>query len=989
MAKRRLRTAVAATIASAAAVSVAGTTPATSAEISAGATQPASSVRTGETVRDRKGYYDARLVAAPGQTIAAAKVLKGSAPARVADLRSSIGPAAVVDIDPLTGTPANLTSLEGFLTGRSNDPARQVAMRYIRGHLADLGLTTADLDTFRLRTDYVDVAGSHHLAWTQQARGVTVFGNGLEAHVTKAGELISVQGSPIGSLGQLTSAVSASPALGPELARNAAAEDVDAALDSSAVQRDSRTSGATVWSNGDRASLVWFATPSGMRLAWSTYTQAGGNFTYSHVVDASTGAVLYRRDLVSNDRGDAKVYDYYPGAPSGGEPRVVNFFHRGWLPRKADFLGGANVVAWADLDDDDRLDDNEKTPVPGTRDRAQFNLVKFNGSNKLCSNNFICTWNSNKRYSWRANKKADVTNAFYLGNVFHDYLERAPIGFNNKAGNFERADGDSVRLHALDGANTANGFPDGNHIDNANMATPPDGIAPTMQMYLWHSPRTPNSIDPFNNVSGSFDASILYHEYVHGLSNRLVVDAQGNSTLNSIQAGAMGEGWSNWYAMDYLVARGFQRDSERRDGQIRAAKYVLADKSTLETMAIDCDRRSDVRWCTDIYGEKGGYTYGDFATIGGAPEVHASGEVWTQTLWDLRERLGHRVANMLITRGMELSRNDPTMLDMRNAIIQADQVVYSGDNTNALWRIFAHRGFGWYAGAIDGGDVQPAQDFHMPPAPSRGTGTLYGRALDRNTGEPLRGARVTISGQPGYTDRADSNGQYVIDGVRPGKYKKVVLSADGYEVVSKRVRVRAGSGGTVENFKARRDWAAASGGAQIVDFTGEDYSALGCGPVGAIDLSQGTGWSSDTAGGAGDPYPDPKFIVVELPEPITLEPGEGRDSAFAVDPTATCGDPGSASTGDFTIEVSENRDGPWTEVASRQGETNWLPRYQYTNVSADQPMTGVRYVRFTIRSPQVPEPFDQNCPNGPYAGCVFMDLTELEVFGTAEGAGGP
>ena len=45
----------------------------------------------------------------------------------------------------------------------------------------------------------------------------------------------------------------------------------------------------------------------------------------------------------------------------------------------------------------------------------------------------------------------------------------------------------------------------------------------------------------------------MYHEYTHGLSNRLVVDADGNSTLNSIQAGAMGEAWSDCYAMDYLV----------------------------------------------------------------------------------------------------------------------------------------------------------------------------------------------------------------------------------------------------------------------------------------------------------------------------------------------------------------------------------------------------------------------------------------------------
>ena len=48
----------------------------------------------------------------------------------------------------------------------------------------------------------------------------------------------------------------------------------------------------------------------------------------------------------------------------------------------------------------------------------------------------------------------------------------------------------------------------------------------------------------------------MYHEYTHGLSNRLVVDPSGNSTLGNIQAGAMGEAWSDWYAMDFLDQRG-------------------------------------------------------------------------------------------------------------------------------------------------------------------------------------------------------------------------------------------------------------------------------------------------------------------------------------------------------------------------------------------------------------------------------------------------
>ena len=39
-------------------------------------------------------------------------------------------------------------------------------------------------------------------------------------------------------------------------------------------------------------------------------------------------------------------------------------------------------------------------------------------------------------------------------------------------------------------------------------------------------------------------------------------------------------------------------------------------------------------------GHGGGYTYADYGNVVGGPEVHADGEIWAQTLWDLRDRLG-------------------------------------------------------------------------------------------------------------------------------------------------------------------------------------------------------------------------------------------------------------------------------------------------------------------------------------------------------------
>ena len=62
-----------------------------------------------------------------------------------------------------------------------------------------------------------------------------------------------------------------------------------------------------------------------------------------------------------------------------------------------------------------------------------------------------------------------------------------------------------------------------------------------------------------------------------------------------------------------------------------------------------------------------------------APEVHADGEIWGQTLWSLRKALidargtseGLSRVRAYVTDGLRLSPAFPTFLDMRNAIVQA------------------------------------------------------------------------------------------------------------------------------------------------------------------------------------------------------------------------------------------------------------------------------------------------------------------------------
>jgi hypothetical protein len=925
------------------------------------------------TAKERPVNFDSRFGTVQSQAAAAAAIVAKRDPSFAA-FTKTLGPQAVMDYDGLTATPRNLTRLDGYLTAPSSASATTVAMNYVRDHLADLGLTSADLATFQLRQDYVDIAGIHHISWTQSVRGITVFSNGLKANVSKTGQLISIQGSPISGLAAKAANVAIAPHLSASEARAKAAADVGGRVSPSATISTS-TSHLTTWSNRDQAQLVWFMSPQGLQLGWQTYVQAGSTLNYQHVVDAVTGRVLYRHDTTNYERGDALVFENYPGAPAGGRQHVVNFYKAKYLPvAQKTWLRGQDVIAWSDVNDDNEVSPGERTRVPGTVKGATKKLVHFNPLHTLCSKDYVCTWSPKTPYSWRVNRAADVAQGFYYDSKYHDYLRAAPFGFTSKAGNFELRGGDPVLLNDLDGADSANGLPDGGHIDNANMSTPPDGIAPTMQMYLFHFPHTGPIVEPYLATSSTMDPSVILHEYTHGLSNRLVVDAQGNSTLNSIQAGAMGEAWSDYYAMDYLVTKRLTPDSAK-DGDVFEGSYLLAGKQPFRTEAIDCPVHTTAVGCTQpSTGQTGGYTYGDFPTIGGAPEVHSSGELWSQTLWSLRDRIGHTQADAIITRAMELSPSDPTMLDLRNAIIQANRIVYAGSKTNQIWRIFADRGMGWYAGTIDAGDAFPKENFHLPPSPETPRSTVVGKVTDGTTGAPLGGALVAITGHGSgftgdYTAVTNPDGTYTIPDVYIGTYALVRVTAPGYEVIAGPLKVVPGA--TQANFDPRRDWAAANGGAFIAEHNGPDFSPQ-CGPVGAIDLSQGVGWGSTTGDDAGDPTNKmiPKYITIKLPSTTKV-------TSFAVNPSNTCGDAGSASTGKYKIQTSPDGKS-WTTTL--KGEFTSADRH-LNQLEIDKPVSGVNYVKFWMLSPQVPD-FEHTCPEGNYSGCQFTDMTEIEVFGT-------
>jgi hypothetical protein len=165
----------------------------------------------------------------------------------------------------------------------------------------------------------------------------------------------------------------------------------------------------------------------------------------------------------------------------------------------------------------------------------------------------------------------------------HDWLEQPAIGFGEAAGNFQTVnvtpdgyEGDAVQVHTSFGADTAGGLPAPNYRNNASMATPADGYVPDMRTFLWGSGSP--------GVFGGADAVVVLHEYTHGLSNRLVIDGDGVSTLSLRESRAMGEGWSDWYALDDVVANGFGVDDPATPGGVRGGPLL----SSVRTQPVDC-----------------------------------------------------------------------------------------------------------------------------------------------------------------------------------------------------------------------------------------------------------------------------------------------------------------------------------------------------------------------------------------------------------------
>jgi uncharacterized protein (TIGR03437 family) len=337
------------------------------------------------------------------------------------------------------------------------------------------------------------------------------------------------------------------------------------------------------------------------------------------------------------------------------------------------------------------------------------------------NSNFSFPLDLNQAPTTEDNQKAAQANVFYWVNRYHDILYT--FGFTESAGNFQT---DNFGLGGLGNDAVQADVQDSGGTNNANFSTLPDGRAGRMQMFLWNSGAT-------QQLDGDLDQGIIIHELTHGLSNRLVGNGGG---LGSLQAGGMGEGWSDYFGLTLL-----QKESDNVDASYPVGQYAV----NRYTRGI---RRYPYSTDKTVFP----LTYANIAL---STQVHRVGEIWCNTLWEMRALLikqlgfteGQRQSLQLVVDGLKLSPGSPSFLDARDAILLADRVNNNGANQCLLWQAFAKRGLGYSASTNGGDDPAPKEAFDAPPY-CNDAGTLR---LDRSS--YLIGETININ----VADRNASN----------------------------------------------------------------------------------------------------------------------------------------------------------------------------------------------------------------------------------------
>ncbi len=626
------------------------------------------------------------------------------------------------------------------LTAPSAMKRSEILRNFVKQNNNLVGVSDVQADNLKVTADYTNPNGEISFAHLEQTiNGIPVFRGEIKAGFTKSGEIIRVinnlaPGLEYDSLStDFRNPLDAVTAAYRHLNSEPTKPDTD-------LNESLSTDAKAVFGSGDWATVaekMYFPTEPGVAIpSWRVLIWQPVNAFYV-IVDAETGRMLWRKNI-TEDQTQSATFDVYanstgyidgadspaPFSPGplnptlGQQAAVINrnlrtligneapnsFNNNGWITDNFNETDGNALEAGIDRDGINGVDDVQfgDTSCPGAGCRT-----------------FTSTWNpppgnpapGDDPLTPQAQRGA-IIQMFHIMNLYHDALYK--VGFTESARNFQQ---DNFGRGGSGADRVSAEGQDSSGINNANFSTPADGGRGRMQMYLWSGP-TPD-------YDGTVDAEIIIHEITHGLSNRLHGNASGLSTNMSR---GMGEGWGDWYAYTLLADSSDPIDAVYTTGGY--ATYLGATNYTANYYyGIRRFPRAPITFlgpngkphnpftfrylnsnCNTLIGTttsnpppSSAYPRGPYGSTT-CDQVHAAGEIWSSTLWEVRNRLVQRLgftagttrALQVVTDGMKLAPLGPTFLQERDAILSAASVFGSADVADVR-EGFRVRGMGFSA----------------------------------------------------------------------------------------------------------------------------------------------------------------------------------------------------------------------------------------------------------------------------------------------------
>ena len=462
------------------------------------------------------------------------------------DARASLPAGQRADVDPMS----RASKLGGFIssvdqtTGRptfvfapksTSKPQGADAESAARAHLAAFrdvyGLTDEALRTATVQQVHDTGRGGIIVHFRQRLDGIEVFESDAKVLMRRNRELVALSGSlhpqatklfrPGTRDFKLTPSQAVERSLTDLFPKDAGGTKVlqEKDVDHAGYMRFTLGSGKgpIVFSDPARSKKVFFPIGDTLVPAYFVEVYAANKPTTSseyvrYVIAASDGRILQRKDLTSDvgfkvfaDPVDGRPLDgpsedltpHPTGIPDGMMPGFVsaslidaNGFNSAvggapdpWLPHPmSPFISetyGNNVDAYSDLGFPDGFSSgDERASLTGP---DEFNYDYNLAQSPLATPDQLY---------------ASTVNLFYVNNWLHDYYYNS--GFTEQAGNAQffnygrgGAGGDVLRAEAQDSAINNTEIPGTPpQFNNANMATPADGLSPRMQMFLWNGLET-------------------------------------------------------------------------------------------------------------------------------------------------------------------------------------------------------------------------------------------------------------------------------------------------------------------------------------------------------------------------------------------------------------------------------------------------------------------------------------------------------------------